>query len=77
MPQSKERKAQIDLLNAYIELCPTQAARDAIREMCAEMHDAKEPDLALCRALCRRLLDGLAYGNWPSTLPTPTNKVRP
>lgn len=66
--QTKERRAQIDLLNAYIELCPTQADRDHIRELSAVMHLEKESDLAICKAICGRLYDGLAYGNWPSEL---------
>ena len=68
MAQTKERKAQIDLLNAFVELAPEQYDRDRIREMCAEMHKSGESDRVIGRSLAGAIYDGLAYGNWPSAV---------
>jgi hypothetical protein len=55
-------------VNAYSELCPSQADKDDVRKLVHEMRRERETDRAICKALAARLFDGLQYNNWPSEL---------
>ncbi len=65
---TKEQRAQMDLLNAYTDLCPTEQDKLDIRTVIAEMYGDGETTLAVCRAIALSIYAGLAYGNWPSAI---------
>ena len=64
----KEQRAQMDLLNAYTDLCPAEQDKLDIRTMIAEMYKDGETTLAVCRAITSSIYVGLTYGNWPSAI---------
>lgn len=63
--QTNEDRALVDLANAWNGLCP-EADKSFPAKLLRDMRT--ESKLNKAKALCGRLYDGLAYGNWPSNM---------
>jgi len=74
---NKTQQAVVFLLDAYNALSPSRFDRVSITNMASEMRKSGESDTEICKAIVCRLLDGVAYGNWPSTSPNARDAIQP
>lgn len=68
MPQSPTDRAIVDLVNAWNSLAPTADEGFPYRLISEMVADGSTNKLEHARAITSSLYDGLAYGNWPSTV---------
>lgn len=68
-PHSRTRRRDIDPVASLAEVlkcyAPSEAERDAIDYLVADMRRVQETTDGIARSLAGYLYDGLAYGNWP------------